>query len=76
MWNDVTTRDPARGEKIVALFKDGSGACLMLRDWSGDYIDENGNLEQFCSERFSIWAKIPSETDLWFESRNKEVAVQ
>jgi len=67
-----TLVEPKPGTKLIALYDDGSGGVLMLRDDAGDYYDENLEAENFNPERFSIWTELPDDFQLWFEHHEPE----
>lgn len=61
---------PPKGEKFVAVFSDGSGARMYLRDDNGDFYGcESFELEdeEYFLEQFSLWALLPTNFMFWAE---------
>jgi hypothetical protein len=71
-WKNVGTELPKPGTKLIALYNDGSGALLMMRDDHGEYVCAEGEAENLSAERFNRWAVVPDDHALWFETHEPE----
>lgn len=44
MLHNLFSKEPAVGRKFVALYGDGSGAGVFMRDKQGNYLNAEGEL--------------------------------
>lgn len=65
-WNTFEDQQPPTGQRIVALYSDGSGAVLFLTH-DGGAIDADGDEWPGRIDEFSHWALLPEGIELFFE---------
>ncbi len=58
---------PEVGRKFIALYNDGSGACMFWRHDDG-FIDQDGDESAALGEGYDRWAYLPDELEFWCES--------
>ena len=72
MFNLMAEGYPPKGSKFVVLYNDGSGADMIMRLDSGEYIGCAG--EDFTDENldnYLFWALVPEGFEFWYEANNK-----
>lgn len=61
-------QQPPNGSRFVALFDDGSGANLFMRDDYGYYLSAEEGVPEELSTSYKFWIPIPMQFKLWFEN--------
>jgi hypothetical protein len=67
-WQLMADKYPAIGTKFVALYNDGGGACLFIRQ-EGDLIVDSGfeiSSEEVLDD-FLLWCEVPDNYKFWGE---------
>ena len=68
--------EPEKGSKFIAIYGDGSGASLHMRDDTGNYFDAEGDLimdaHWFMDSGHVWWVYLPDDFDLWFQIKGGE----
>ena len=68
-WRTVLV-EPKVGQKLVAIYDDGSGAELLYRTDDG-YLDSYGD-DHHDLDSFAIWAPMPANFKFWCEIRGED----